>query len=122
MLLSIVQSDRERMCFRYAICKASAITPTAAQRVYGFEHMSTHVENVENTLSKVCEAISDLASIEDKALLQSFGVEGAISSSSESEEESATENVGGGDSGVSEHVFDTPDDLKTLLHKCDLNW
>ena len=87
--------------------------------------MSTHVEEVKKTLSEVQqirEAISDLASIEDKALMQSFGIEEAISSLSESEEESTAENVGGGDSEESEHVVDPPDDLKTSLRKCDLNW
>lgn len=40
--------------------------------------MSTHVEEVEKALSKVQqnrEAISDLASVEDKVLLLSFGLE-----------------------------------------------
>ena len=58
--------------------------------------VSVQVEEVEKTLSKVQEireAISDLASIEDKALLQSFGLEEETkSSSSESEEEGTMDN------------------------------
>lgn len=48
--------------------------------------MSTHVEEVEKALSKVQqnrEAISDLASVEDKVLLLSFGLEEEANSSSE---------------------------------------
>lgn len=50
MLLNIAQSDCERTCLRYAIFKASSMTPTAARQVYGFEHMSAHAEEVESTL------------------------------------------------------------------------
>ena len=125
MLLNIAQSDRERMCLRYAISKASGMTPTAVRRVYGFEHISAHVEEVEKTLSKVQqihEAISDLASIEDKALIQSFGLEEeANSCSSESEEEIGTDDAEEG-SRVSEPVLNITENLKTLLHRCDWNW
>lgn len=73
---------------------------------------------MEKTLSKVQEireAISDLASIEDKALLQSFGLEEeANSSSSESEEEGPMDNSEEG-SRASEQAFDITEDLKTLL-------
>ena len=60
--------------------------------------MSTHVEEVEKALSKVQqnrEAISDLASVEDKVLLLSFGLKEEANSSSElseSAEESVTEH------------------------------
>ena len=60
--------------------------------------MSAHVEEVEKTLSKVQvirEAISDLA---QSSLLRSFGLgleEEAKSSSSDSEEEGATDNSEG---------------------------
>ena len=86
MLLSITESDRERKGLRYAIFKSSGMTPTAIRRRYGFEHMSVHAEDVELTLSKIQqihEAISELASTEDKALLQSFGLAEIDSSSEE---------------------------------------
>ncbi len=38
-LLSIAQSDRERECLRYAVYRASGLTPTAARRCFGFEGM-----------------------------------------------------------------------------------
>lgn len=70
MLLSIPQSDRERMCLRYAIFKSSGMTSTAVRKKYGFEPMLSHAKDVEETISRVqqiYEAISELASIEDKA-------------------------------------------------------
>lgn len=81
---------------------------------------------MEKTLSKVQEireAISDLASIEDKALLQSFGLEEeAKSSSSESEEEGPMDNSEEGSRASEQQAFDITEDLKTLLRRCDLNW
>ena len=72
MLLSMAKSDRERTCLKYAMYKSSGLTSTAARRIYGFEHMSVCAQ-VEETLSKIQrirEAITELASIEEKALLQ----------------------------------------------------
>ena len=96
MLLNIAQSDRERMCLKYAIVKSSGMTSTAARRIYGFENMANHIEEVEEAIRKVQqirEAIQDLASIEDKALCQSFGLEVDTSSSDESGEDSGADDV-----------------------------
>ena len=101
------------------------MTPTAVRRTYGFDHISAHVEEVEETLSKIQqirEAISDLASIEEKALLQSFGFEEeAKSSSSESEEENTMDDAEGRRASQ-QLVLDNSEDLKTLLRRCDFNW
>ena len=127
MLLSIAQSDRERKSLQYAICSASGITPTEARRRYGFQHMKRNAKEVEDALDEIqCirEAIADLASVEDTALLQSFGIDVETSSTS-SESESDPEE----DKELSqlEHVtvreiFESVDDLQGLLKKCNYNW
>ena len=91
MLPNISRSDRERKCLKYTILKSSGMTPMAVWQICGFEKMSICAEEVEETPAKVQqihEAISELASIEDKALLQSLGLSELDSSS---EEESDTE-------------------------------
>lgn len=126
MLLGIAKSDRERACLRFAIFKASGMTPTAARRRYGFENMSAHVEEVEDTLLKVQqihEAISELASIEDKALLQSFGLEEeGESSSCESEGEGGMDDPEEGSPVSEQQALNITEDHKMLLRRCDFNW
>lgn len=95
MLLSVSQSDCECKSLRYAICSASGITPTEAHRRYGFQHMKCNAKEVEDTLAEIqCiyEAISDLASVEDTALLQSFGIDGETSSTSSKSESDPEED------------------------------
>ena len=80
---------------QYAIYSASGITPTEAHRRYRFQHMKRNAKEVEDALAKIqCirETISNLpvSSVEDTALLQSFGINvqtsySSTSSSSESE-------------------------------------
>ena len=94
MLLNIAKTDRERECVRYAIYKASGMTPTQARRLYGFERMEERALSVEATIEEVQQiriAIEDLACTEERALLTSMGVYTLESntSSSESEEEEA---------------------------------
>ena len=76
-LLDLATSDRERECIRYALFKASGMTQTQARREFGFENMDDRAIEVEACLheaQKIREAIDDLASIQDKALLATFGV------------------------------------------------
>lgn len=72
MLLSIAQSDRERNCLRYAIYHASGMTPTEIRRKYGFQNMAIRASAVDEALSdiqQIREAIFDLASVEDQAVM-----------------------------------------------------
>lgn len=69
-LLTICQSDRERECVRYAICKASGLSQKQIRAMYGFENISSRVANVEAAIKDVQdirEAIEELASVQDKA-------------------------------------------------------
>lgn len=131
MLLSIAQSDRERKCLRYAIYSASGMTPTEARRRYGFQHMKRNAKEVEDALAEIqCirEAISDLASIEDTALLQSFGIDVESSCSSSESEDDPDEDK---ELSQSDHEHDTVTvreilesvgDPLGLLKKCKYNW
>ena len=79
MLLSLAQSDRERQCIRYAILKASCITPTQARRRYGVSSISQSAAKVEEAISdvvKIKEAIHDILVmiIQDQSLLMQFGL------------------------------------------------
>ena len=88
MLLSIAKSDRERKCLRFAI--TAGMTPTQARRQYGFQNVRQNTSEVEAALADtqcIREAISDVASVEDSALLKSFGVNVESSSSSTESED-----------------------------------
>ena len=76
-LLGIAQSDHERQCIRYAVFKASGVTLTQARKKFGFENMGKKAQHVEvciNSNRAIREAIDDLATTEDEALLASFGI------------------------------------------------
>ena len=93
VLLSIAQSDCERECLRYAIYKASGLTPSQARCRYGFEGMHVRalaVEAAVTEIQQIREAIEDLACIEEQAVLTRLGIltlSDTSSTCSESEEE-----------------------------------
>ena len=125
MLLSIAKSDRERKCLRYAI--SSGMTPTQARRQYGFQNIQQNTKEVEAALSDIqCirEAISDLASIEDTALLKSFGIDVESSpSSSESEDDPDEDKELLQLNHVTiREIFESVGNLPGLLKKCNYNW
>ena len=85
MLLGLAESDRERECIKYAIFKASGMTATRARHQYGFEHMAERSARVEKAIvevQQIRETVEDIARIQDKALLASFGVSHESSDSS----------------------------------------
>lgn len=87
MLLSLAESDRERECIRYTIFKASGMSATRARRHYGFEQMaecSAQVEKAMVEVQQIRETVEDIAKIQNRALLSSFGI--SIESSDSSDE------------------------------------
>ncbi len=94
LLLSLAQSDRERQCLRYAVVKASGVTPTQARKRFGFQNASVLCSEVEKCVQEsqcIREAVEDLAHIQDKALLATLGIEDDDNSTdSEGEEEGET--------------------------------
>ena len=119
MLLSIAQSDRERECVRYAIYKASGMTPIAIRRAFGFENMKlreTKIEEAVYEIQKIHETIFNLAAVEDEALLMRFGIQvQADSSSDDSEEEEITPED-------SDRLFDHQIVCKGILQVLQMNY
>ena len=75
-LLSITQSDRERECVRYAVFKASGVTPSVARRIYGFDNMRERAKEVEACIAeaqKIREAVDELATARAQALWDCYG-------------------------------------------------
>lgn len=123
MLLSIAESDCEHKRIRYAIFKISGMTPTSARRIYGFECMSSHCKEVERALSKIQQIHKVISDLQDKAVLQSLGLEDVTScSSSESKEEGLILKQSLGNTSVEKAVLESTEDLETLLHHSDLKW
>ena len=93
MLLSLAESDRERECIRYTIFKASGMSATRARCHHGFEQMAERTAQVEKAMvqvQQIRETVKDIAKIQNKALLSSFGI--SIESSNSSDE-SEPDNV-----------------------------
>ena len=88
ILLGLAQSDREREKIRYAIYRASGVTATKARKQYGFEKMSersARIKEVSREVQEIKEAIDEIASVQDEALLTSFGLQLQDSESSDEE-------------------------------------
>lgn len=76
-LLSVTQNERERECVRFAIYKATGVTPTAARRLFGFENMAQREDRIKKCIEEakeIKEAVESLAASQDKALLDSLGI------------------------------------------------
>lgn len=110
-LLTITQSERERELLRYAVYKTSGATPTEARRWLGFENMKSHAAHVESCIQEVqeiYEAVESLAQSQDKALLDTLGIQCNSSSESSGEEtDSSQYDSFGDDNGTSVHVPDS---------------
>lgn len=90
LLLGLAQSDRERECIRYSIFKASGMSATQARHHFGFDNMIERSAGVEKAITeaqKIRETVEDIACVQDKALLATFGIqESSDSSSSDTED------------------------------------
>ena len=79
----MAQSDREQDTLLYVVYKASGLTSTKARKLYGFENMNScalHVDDSIVQMKRIQEAVDEMASIQDKAVLSRFGVNYADSS------------------------------------------
>ena len=78
MLLRLVQSDCERECIKYAIFRASGMTATKSRCRYGLECMNdleARVEQAIKVVQRTHETVEDIASIQDRSLLATFGIQ-----------------------------------------------
>ena len=93
-LLLITRSDRERDCVRYAVFKASGLTPSAARRHFGFERMdrtSNYVEECLHDAELVYQAVKDLSESRERAAILNNLDSSSDYSSSESDNEFESE-------------------------------
>ena len=135
MLLNLAQSDRERQCIRYAVFKASGITPTQARRMYGFDSICQSASKVEEAIhdaQNIREAIQDISVIQDQALLMQFGLVGEESSSSSEDELEcascdedniyAIDDCNASQPSLEENFELSEDYLREILYQSNYNW
>ena len=133
-LLSMAQSDRERETLRYVVYKASGLTATRARRLYGFERMNSRALRVEESIlqmKRIRETVDEMAQIQDKALLSSFGLHYADDSSdsdgncSDSSVEDVTDGCALGiETGPapSSNLSISLESMATLMKQSNYNW
>ena len=140
-LLMIATTEKERECIRYAVYKASNLTPTQAKLHFGLDSMKSRALKVQECIDevkKIDKAYSDLARTQELALFNCYGVESSEFLSPEvfSEEEpdlSDTEREGKShsvdtygltQSDTDNHSLGTPDDseLFSALYQSGYNW
>jgi hypothetical protein len=93
-LMKSCNSDPERERLRYAVSEASGLSKRGLRKQFGFEKSETRKERVEHALKRqeeIRESVYKLASIKEKAVLLSLGVE-VSNSDTEDEEISESES------------------------------
>lgn len=126
-LLSIAQSERERECVKYAVYKASSITPSQARRQFGLENMKMRALHVEECIQKaqeIREAVEELAADQDKAMLDAFGACGTELGILEHEDFSSEGSDIDASDMIEQSTSALPDDacLIDLLRSSEFNW
>ena len=87
-VLSLAQCDHERELIKYTAFQASGLTPTGANRRFGFQGMCERTKKVEQCIMdtrRICECVDDLSKAQDKAVVRSFGLVTSDSDSSDSD-------------------------------------
>ena len=104
------------------------MTPTEIRRKYGFQNMAARASMVDEALSEIqhiCEAISDLAAIEDQALMDVLGItpaEGDSGSSSEDDYSEANESRHSLHDPLIKCIFKSIEDIPKMLLDFNHNW
>ena len=120
-LLKAAESDVERERITFALSQASGHSNKKIKELYGFQERSKRKEPVENVLAKakeIREAMENIACIQEKALLKSFGIEVQIDCFVHGETTSSSIN---NDTGTSS-ICDDPDQVMDILQSCCFNW
>ena len=118
-LMLISESERERQCIRYAVFKSSCTTPSEARRKYGFDRMDEKAAQVEACIKQAEEIhreIDELARTQDKAFLESLGIQDDSSSESDGDVEMEVDST---DKRISLPDIAT---LHNLLSASQHNW
>ena len=95
-LLSASESVAERERLTYGIAKSSGLSHTKLRQLYGFENLQQRQDKVENALHEIRqirEAVESIASIQEKAVLRSIGIEVESDEDSEQDESETDSNL-----------------------------
>ena len=120
-LLSFAKSDREREVLRYSVYRASGLTSSAARKLYGWERMSDRslVEESLREARALQESIEDLCVTQERALLQSLGIEPETSDTSDDECVCESDTL---PSDLPGDRINTEKELNETLSKSQYNW
>ena len=86
-ILTLAQSDRERLLVKYAVFKTSGLSPTAARKYYGFDQIRQRAHDIEEAIQQIKQirsTVFEMALDREKALAVSYGI-GTSDSSSDDE-------------------------------------
>ena len=124
-LLTLAQSHREREVLRHIICKTSQLSATAACKLYGWQKMTNRSAAVEEYLkdaNDIREAIENIATTQEHAVLLSLGISDELSPSSE--DDTSDDNESRLDDGSCSHLKynHTTSELNTILVESNCNW
>ena len=93
-LLSASESVAERERLTYGIAKSSGLSHTKLRQLYGFENLQQDkVENALREIRQIREAVESIASIQEKAVLRSIGIEVESDEDSEQDESETDSNL-----------------------------
>lgn len=87
-ILKLACSDREQECIRYTAYQASGLSAKAAKNHYGLENMdrlSVKIDYIIEERKQINDAVNNIAAIQEKALLLSYGVRCSDSDDSSSD-------------------------------------
>ena len=124
-LLTLAQSHREREVLRHIICKTSQLSATAACKLYGWQKMTNRSAAVEEYLkdaNDIREAIENIATTQEHAVLLSLGISDELSPSSE--DDTSDDNESRLDDASCSHLKYNPttSELNTILVESNFNW
>ena len=89
-LLNLADSEAERERLRFAVVRGAGMSTKKAPSVYSFRDMTTQTKKVLDAAEEaqdIKECMLKVVRLEDKALLQGFGVDDSASEESEPESE-----------------------------------
>lgn len=120
-LLSLTRNDRERECVSYAVFRASGVSQTKARRQFGLENMyerSAHVEACISEAEDIKSVVSELATLQDQAILDCYC--GGVSPE---EPPHFSESSGESDSAEEESFSSCESDVGSVssVKKCQIN-
>lgn len=86
-LCQLASTEKDRSLVKYAVCRSRGLSNKQARQLYSVSNFKKLTEKVEASLHQaelIRDEVMSLASIEEKAILQSFGI--AVQDSEESSE------------------------------------